>query len=121
MQRRGRGEGLRPPQRRRKRQRLGESTVPASRLTAERPNKVWAVDFQSDRAAFGRILKLVHVVDEFTREALAIECERRIAADRTVVTLDGLVAVRGRAPEFIRADNGPELTANALRDWCRFS
>ena len=63
----------------------------------------------------------MHVVDEFTREALAIECERRIDADRTVVTLDGLVAVRGRAPEFIRCDNGPELTANALRDWCRFS
>jgi putative transposase len=120
-QRLWREEGLRVPQRRRKRQRLGESTVPASRLTAERPNQVWALDFQYDQTADGRVLKLLHVVDEFTREALAIECERRIDADRTVVTLDGLVAVRGRAPEFIRCDNGPELTANALRDWCRFS
>lgn len=120
-QRLWREEGLRVPQRRRKRQRLGESTVPASRLTAERPDQVWALDFQYDQTADGRILKLLHVVDEFTREALAIECERRIDADRTVVTLDGLVAVRGRAPEFIRCDNGPELTANALRDWCRFS
>ena len=120
-QRLWREEGLCVPQRRRQRQRLGESTVPASRLTAERPDEVWALDFQYDQTAAGRIVKLLHVVDEFTREALAIECERRIDADRTVVTLEHLVAVRGRAPEFIRCDNGPELTANALRDWCRFS
>jgi putative transposase len=116
-----REEGLRVPQRRRKRQRLGESTVPASRLRAERPNQVWALDFQFDQTADGRIVKLLHVVDEFTREALEMKCERRIDADSTVVTLERLVAVRGRAPEFIRCDNGPELTANALRDWCRFS
>jgi putative transposase len=120
-QRLWREEGLRVPQRRRKRQRLGESTVPADRLRAERPNQVWALDFQFDQTADGRLLKLLHVVDEFTREALAIECRRRIDADATVVVLDGLVAARGRAPEHIRCDNGPELTANALRDWCRFS
>jgi putative transposase len=120
-QRLWREEGLRVPQRRRKRQRLGESTVPASRLRAERPNQVWALDFQYDQTADGRIVKLLHVVDEFTREALEMKCERRIDADSTVVTLDRLVAVRGCAPEFIRCDNGPELTANALRDWCRFS
>jgi transposase InsO family protein len=56
-QRLWREEGLRVPQRRRKRQRLGESTVPASRLTAERPNQVWALDFQYDQTADGRILK----------------------------------------------------------------
>jgi len=61
------------------------------------------------------------VVDECTREALAIECRRRIDADQTVATLDRLIALRGCAPEYIRCDNGPELTANALRDWCRFS
>ena len=76
-----REEGLRVPQRRRKRQRLGESTVPASRLRAERPNHVWALDFQFDQTADGRILKLLHIVDEFTREALAMECHRRIDAD----------------------------------------
>jgi len=120
-QRLWREEGLRVPQRRRKRQRLGESTVPASRLRADRPDQVWALDFQYDQTADGRIVKLLHVVDEFTREALEMKCERRIDADATVVTLDRLVAVRGCAPEFIRCDNGPELTANALRDWCRFS
>ena len=120
-QRLWREEGLRVPVRRRKRQRLGESTVPADRLVAERPDHVWALDFQYDQTADGRVLKLLHIVDEFTREALAIECERRIDADATVAKLEVLVAIRGRAPEFIRADNGPELTANAIRDWCRFS
>ena len=120
-QRLWREEGLRVPQRRRKRQRLGESTVPADRLRAEHPDHVWALDFQFDQTADGRILKLLHVVDEFTREALAIECQRRIDADASVAVLDRLVAVRGTAPAFIRCDNGPELTANALRDWCRFS
>jgi putative transposase len=120
-QRLWREEGLRVPQRRRKRQRLGTSTVPVDRLRAHAPDHVWALDFQFDLTADGRILKLLHVVDEFTREALAIECHRRIDADKTVATLDRLVAQRGTAPAFIRCDNGPELTANALRDWCRFS
>lgn len=120
-QRLWREEGLRVPQRRRKRQRLGESTVPAKRLAAERPDQVWALDFQYDQTADGRILKLLHVVDEHTREALAIECERRIDADAIVRVLERLVAARGRAPEHVRCDNGPELTANALRDWCRFN
>jgi putative transposase len=120
-QRLWREEGLRVPQRRRKRQRLGDSTVPAKRLRAVGPDHVWALDFQFDQTADGHNLKLLHVVDEFTREALAIECRRRIDADHTVTVLDRLVSERGTAPEFIRCDNGPELTANALRDWCRFS
>ena len=86
----------------------------------ERPDHVWALDFQFDQTADGHNLKLLHVVDEFTREALAIECHRRIDADDTVDVLDRLVGERGTAPAFIRCDNGPEMTANALRDWCRF-
>jgi len=121
VQRLWREEGLRVPKRRRKRQRLGESTVPAERLVACRPDQVWALDFQFDQTADGRILKLLHVVDEHTREALAVRCARRIDADQTVAILERLVAARGRAPEQVRCDNGPELTANALRDWCRFS
>jgi putative transposase len=82
---------------------------------------VWALDYQFDQTQDGRRLKLLNVVDEHTREALAIEVDRRIDADATVAVLDRLVAERGRPPRFIRCDNGPELTANALRDWCRFS
>jgi putative transposase len=121
VQRLWREEGLRVTQRRRKRQRLGESTVPAERLSAERPDHVWALDFQFDQTADGRTLKLLNIVDEFTREALCMKCERRIDADATVAELDRLIIQRGIAPEHIRCDNGPELTANALRDWCRFS
>jgi len=120
VQRLWREEGLRVPARRRKRYRLGESTVPAKRLAAQRPNHVWALDFQFDQTADGRVLKLLNIVDEFTREALDVCCERRIDADRTVQRLERLVTERG-APEHVRCDNGPELTANALRDWCRFS
>jgi putative transposase len=120
-QRLWREEGLRVPQKRRKRQRLPGSTVPADRLRAQRPDHVWAVDFWWDQTADGHNLKLLHVVDEFTREALAIDCRRRIDAERTVTVLDRLVAERGSTPGFVRCDNGPEMTANALRDWCRFS
>ena len=95
--------------------------MPADRLRAQRPDHVWAIDFQWDQTADGHNLKLLHVVDEFTREALAIECHRRIDADHTVNVLDRVVAERRSTPAFIRCDNGPEMTANALRDWCRFS
>lgn len=119
VQRLWREEGLRVPQRTRKRQRLGESTVPARRLRAERPNQVWALDFQFDTTTDGRTLKLLRVVDEHTREALAIEVARSIDADHTVRVLDQIVGKRGTGPELVRMDNGPEMTANALRDWCR--
>jgi len=72
VQRLWREEGRRVPRRRRKRQRLGESTVPAERLRATHPDQVWALDFQFDQTSDGRILKLLHVVDEHTREALAV-------------------------------------------------
>ena len=121
VQRLWREEGLRVPLKRRKRQRLGHSAQPARRLSAEQPNHVWALDFQFDQTADGRVLKLLNIVDEHTREALAIVAARRINANATAATLDRIVARRGTAPGYIRCDNGPELTANALRDWCRFS
>src|SRR5439155_18934500 len=87
----------------------------------ERPDHVWALDFQFDQTADGRILKLLHIVDEFTREALEVRCERRIDADHTVARLERILAETGRVPAFIRCDNGPELAANALRGWCHSS
>ncbi len=120
VQRLWRCERLRVPARKRKRRRLGESSGDARRLRAERPNQVWALDFQSDETADGRQIRLLNVVDEFTREALAIEVERSIGAEATVTTLEGLITDRGAAPEHVRMDNGPELTAHGLRDWCRF-
>ncbi len=118
VQRIWREEGLRVSAKAKKRRRLGDSTVPARRLCAERPNHVWALDFQHDATTDGRELKFLNIVDEFTREALAIEVDRTINADQTVQVLERLAAERG-APANVRADNGPELTAWVLREWCR--
>jgi putative transposase len=120
VQRLWREEGLRVPVRKRKRRRLGESTVPAERLRAERPNHVWAFDFQFDQTACGRALKLLNIVDEFTRESLVMMVERSIDAETVVTTLQRLCGERG-APELLRMDNGPEMTAHALKDWCQLS
>jgi len=117
VQRVWREEGLRVPQRTRKRRRLGDATAPKELLRAERPGHVWAFDFQFDQTADGRALKLLNVVDEFTREALVMHTARSISADQTVEVLEALVAARG-APTHIRCDNGPEMTAHALIDWC---
>ena len=108
----------RPAPQRRKRQRLGDGT--AARLRAEHPNHVWALDFQFDETAQRRRLKLPDVIDEFTREALAIWVDHSIDADKVVDVVERIAAGRG-APERLRMDNGPELTADALRDWCRHS
>ena len=121
VQRVWREEGLRVPRAPQKAPKARGLHGPRGRLRAERPNHVWAFDFQFDQTADGHILKLLHVVDEFTREALEIKCARSIDADATVAVLERLTAFRGRAPEFVRCDNGPEMTANALKDWCRFS
>ena len=104
IQRLWREEGLRVPQRKRK---LGESTVPAKRLRAERLNHVWALDFQFDTTSDGRTRKLLHVVDEYTREALAMRVARSIDADHTTRVLDQIVGERGAGPKLVRMDNAP--------------
>ena len=111
-----RDEGLRrPPQRKAERRRLADDT--AARLRAERPNHVWALDFQFDETADLRRIKLLNVVDEFTREALSIEAAHSIDVDGVVAAIECLVHQRG-APAHLRMDNGPELVSAALRDWC---
>jgi transposase InsO family protein len=90
-------------------------------VTAACPNHVWALDFLVDRTADGRPIKILTVTDEHTREALATQAARRIGADDTVSTLEQIVERRGTTPAYIRCDNGPELTAEALKDWCRFT
>lgn len=80
--------------------------------------KALAVCF--DQTTDIKTLKVLSITDEFTREALAIEVDRSITADHTVAVLEAIVASTGRSPAFVRMDNGPELTAHALGDWCRF-
>ena len=93
LQRLWREEGLRVPQRRR-RKRLGTSTT-ATTPTADAPNRVWAVDFQFDATTDGRPLKIVSIVDEHTRECLGGLVERSITADTLIDELDCIAAGRG--------------------------
>lgn len=86
------------------------------RPRAERINHVWSYDVVSDRTEDGRQLKLLVVIDEYTRECLAIEVGRSFTARDVVGVLQYLFAVRGR-PEHLRSDNGPELVATAVVRW----
>ena len=118
VQRLWRDEGLRLPPKPRRRRR--GKRMPGH-VEAVCPNQVWALDFVVDRTADGRPIKILTVTDEHTREALATPAARRITADDTVSTLEQIVQRRGTSPAYIRCDNGPELTAEALKDWCRFT
>lgn len=114
-----REEGLRrPPPRRAKKRRPGNSD--GVLLRAEYPNHVWGLDFQFDETADQRRLKMLNIVDEHTREALTMDVARSITADDVIGVFERLVAERG-APAFLRMDNGPELIAWALQEWCRLS
>jgi transposase InsO family protein len=109
-------EGLQVPQNQRKRRRMGSSANGCVRRRPERKDHVWAYDFVHERTVDGRRLKILTVVDEFTREALAIHVARSITAQDVVAVLQGLMAERG-VPEHIRSDNGPEFIAQAVRAW----
>ena len=86
------------------------------RLRPERPDHVWAYDFILERTRDGRAARLLTVIDEYTRECLAIRAERRIRSIDVIATLADLMVTRG-VPEHIRSDNGPEFTSRAVREW----
>ncbi len=103
-------------QQKRKRSCLGGSENSCVRKRAMRPNHVWSYDFVEDRTEGGRKLRMLVVIDEFTRESLAIEVAWSFTARRVVDVLGYLFAVRG-APEHIRSDNGPEFVAREVTRW----
>lgn len=80
------------------------------------PNHVWSYDFLEDRTARGGRLRCLTILDEYTRESLAIEVARSIGSEKVLEVLGRLVDERG-VPEFIRSDNGPEFVAKAVQDW----
>ncbi len=106
------------PQKQHKRRRLpsGGSENSCVRKRAEHKDHVWSYDFLMDRTEDGRQLKLLAVIDEYTRECLAIEVARSLTAHDVVALLQYLFAVRG-TPEHIRSDNGPEFVAKDVRKW----
>ena len=112
-----RDEGLQVPTRRRKGRLVGIGTHVGA-MCPIAPNALWALDFAFDHTIDGRQTKMLNVIDEFTRECLAIRVEHSIGADQVVAVLDRLAVERGRAPAFVRFDNGPEFVAYAVADWC---
>ena len=112
-----RDEGLRVPQRKRKKRLTGVGTHVGA-MCPIRPDALWALDFQFDSTIDGRQVKLLNIIDEYTRECLAIVVDHSIGADIVVGTLARLSIERGRAPAFVRFDNGPEFVSHAVFDWC---
>ena len=111
-----RREGLKVPSKQPKRGRLWLNDGSCIRLRPIWPNHVWAYDFVQDRTHDGRTIRMLTVIDEFTRECLAIEVARRLRHDDVLHVLAGLFTRHG-PPDHIRSDNGSEFTAIAVREW----
>jgi len=104
------------PQKQPKRGRLWLNDGSCIRLRPEYKGHVWSYDFVAARTADGRPLKMLTIIDEYTRECLAILVERRITSEDVIDQLFNLFVFQG-IPEHIRSDNGPEFTARAIRKW----
>ena len=113
-----REEGMQVPKKQQKKRRktLGGSENSCVRKRALRPNHVWSYDFIEDRTEKGRKLRMLVVIDEFTRESLAIEVAWSFTARQVIDVLRYLFAIRG-VPEHLRSDNGPEFVARTVTSW----
>ena len=111
-----RREGLKVPSKQRPRRRLWLNDGSCIRLRPERRNHVWSYDFVEAQTQDGRKVRLMTLIDEFTRECLAIRVARRINSLGVLETMADAMLVRG-IPEHIRSDNGPEMTAKVVRSW----
>ena len=111
-----RQEGLQVPYKQHKRRRLGCSENACIRHQPEHYNHIWSIDFIMDQTSDGRRLKMLPVIDEYTRECLTLEVARRMTSESVVSTLDYLFSIRGM-PKYIRSDNGPEFVAEAIRSY----
>ncbi len=111
-----RREGLKLPKKHKPRGRLWLNDGSCIRLRPEYPHHVWSYDFVSARTHDGRSLRLLTLIDEFTRECLAIKVARRLNSFDVIETLADAMLVKG-VPTNIRSDNGPEMTAKVVRQW----
>jgi len=111
-----RREGLKVPQKQPKRGRLWLNDGSCIRLRPEHKDHVWSYDFVMARTTDGRAFRILAILDEYTRECLAMKVDRRIGSQDVIDQLYYLFLFRG-IPEHIRSDNGPEFTAKAIRNW----
>lgn len=109
-----RREGLKVPSKQPKRRRLWLNDGSCVRLRPQHKDHVWAYDMVYDRTHDGRPLRMLTLVDEYTRECLAIDVARRMTSEEVLERLTDLFIRRG-LPDHIRSDNGAEFTANAVR------
>jgi transposase InsO family protein len=113
-----REEGLKVPKRQPKRRRLWFNDGSCIRLRSEYRNHVWSYDFLAERTSDGKAIRMLNIIDEYTKECLAIKVGRKITASEVIDTLADLFIQRG-SPKFIRSDNGPEFVAELLRQWLK--
>jgi transposase InsO family protein len=113
-----RREGLKVPKRQPKRGRLWLNDGSCIRLRPEHRNHVWSYDFMAARTSNGRPLRLLNIIDEYTRECLSIRVARNLTSEDVLEELYTLFMWRG-APEHLRSDNGSEFTAHKVRDWLK--
>lgn len=109
-------EGLKVPKKQRPRRRLWLNDGSCIRLRPERANHVWSYDFVSARTHEGRRLRILTLIDEYTRECLALRVARRLNSRDVIETLSDVMLWRG-IPQHLRSDNGPEFVSRLLRDW----
>jgi putative transposase len=109
-------EGLKVNRKQHKKLYTGGSENACNRKRPEHYNHIWSYDFLTERLENGQRVKLLVVIDEFTRECLAIDVNRKIKGPDVVEVLRYLFAVRG-CPEYIRSDNGPEFVSNTVQKW----
>ena len=118
VQRIWRREGLKVPKKQKPRGRLWLNDGSCIRLRPECPNHVWSYDFVTAHTHDGRQIRMLTLIDEFSRECLAIQVARRQNGVSVIETLSDVMVTRG-IPEHIRSDNGPEMTAKIVRDWLK--
>ena len=111
-----REEGLKVPQKQKKRKRLYLNDGSCIRLRPSWKNHVWSYDFVADRLSNGRKIRMLTVIDEYSRKCLAIRVGYKLKSDDVLETLSDLF-VREGLPDYIRSDNGSEFTAKILQDW----
>jgi len=113
-----RQEGLKVPQKQPKRSRLFLNDGSCIRLRPCWENHVWSYDFVSERLADGSKIRMLTVIDEYSRKCLAIRVERQLKSDDVLDVLSDLFLIQG-LPDYIRSDNGSEFTAHMLREWLK--
>ncbi len=113
-----RQEGLKVPQKQPKRRRLWLNDGSCIRLRPAYRDHVWSYDFVADRTSDGKAMRIINIIDEYTKECLAIKVNRKITSSDVIDTLADLFIQRG-SPMFIRSDNGPEFVSEILRQWLR--